>query len=130
MLLLINRGEDHNITRALVQASFIATFIKLDLDFLCAVRTSPTQSWTNLSKRVMSILDIALQRFSLERDNDREPRRYCQEMQQYENLRTKADEDPELKAAFISSLKSVFSLVESPFESMLLKENGVICSKA
>ena len=78
----------------------------------------------------MSILDIALQRFSLERDNDREPRRYCQEMQQYENLRTKADEDPELKAAFISSLKSVFSLVESPFESMLLKKNGVICSKA
>lgn len=72
----------------------------------------------------MSILDIALQRFSLERDNDREPRRYCQEMQQYENLRTKADEDPELKAAFISSLESVYSLVQVHLKVCCWKRMG------
>lgn len=45
-------------------------------------------------------------------------------------LRTEANEDPVLKAAFIPSLKSVSSLVESRFESMFLKRNRVICSKS
>lgn len=42
-------------------------------------------------------------------------------------LRTEADDDPELKASFISSLKSV---TDSRFKNILLKEIWTICSKA
>ena len=68
LLLVTDGGGDHNVTHASVQASLVALFIDLDLDFLCAMRTCPTQSWTNLAERVMSILNIALQHCALERD--------------------------------------------------------------
>ena len=37
LLLISNGGGDHNKTHASVQASLIATFINLDLDFFCAM---------------------------------------------------------------------------------------------
>ena len=61
LLLVTDGGGDHNVTHASVQANLIVTFVILDLDFLFAMRTCPTQSWTNLAERVMSILNIALQ---------------------------------------------------------------------
>lgn len=34
--------------------------MKLDLDFLCACRTAPHQSWRNPAERVMSIVNLGL----------------------------------------------------------------------
>ena len=68
LLLVTDGGGDHNVTHGSVQASLVALFIHRDLDFLCAMRTCPTQSWTNLAERVMSILNIALQHCALERE--------------------------------------------------------------
>ena len=42
VLLVTDGGGDHNVTNASVQANLIATFVKLDLDFLFAMRTCPT----------------------------------------------------------------------------------------
>lgn len=79
----------------------------------------------------MSILNIALQHCSSKGDKVTEKLedivKKCTNMTK---LRTEANEDPVLKAAFIPSLKSVSSLVESRFESMFLKRNRVICSKS
>ena len=54
-------GPDHRLTYTLVQASLIATFLRLDLDFLCAARTAPSHSWRNPVERIMSTLNLGLQ---------------------------------------------------------------------
>ena len=45
--------------------SFIAVFLVKDLDFLCACRTAPAQSWKNPVERVMSTLNLGLQSVGL-----------------------------------------------------------------
>ena len=44
-------------------------------------------------------------------------------------VRTEAEEHPELKDAFLSSLEKVKSLVGGRFESMMLKDNQIVCPK-
>ena len=78
----------------------------------------------------MSILNIVPQHCSLEKDKITENLEDIVKKCNNTTLRNETDEDRVLKAAFISSLKSVFPLVESGFEIMFLKENRVICSKA
>ena len=53
-------------THASVQLSLVALLLNLNFDILVAMRTCPTQSWTNVAERVMSILNIALQNIALE----------------------------------------------------------------
>ena len=67
LLLLSDRGPDHRLSYGSVQVVLLALFIRLNLDMLIAVRTCPYQSWMNPAKRVMSILNLALQNVSLER---------------------------------------------------------------
>lgn len=54
-------GPDHRLTYVSVQIALIALFLELDLDFLCAIRTPPHNSWKNPAERIMSILNLALQ---------------------------------------------------------------------
>ena len=61
-------GPDHRITFVLVQISLIALFLLLDLDFICAVRTAPSHSWSNPVERVMSTLNLGLQCVGLMRE--------------------------------------------------------------
>ena len=68
LLLVTDGGGDHNVTHTSVQLSLGALFLNLNLDMLVAMRTCPTQSWTNLAERVMSRLNIALQNVALERN--------------------------------------------------------------
>ena len=53
-------GPDHNTMHIQVQLSLIALFLKLDLDFLCFVRTPPNYSILNPVERIMCVLNIAL----------------------------------------------------------------------
>ena len=39
----------------------VSCFCRLDLDFMCAVRTPPHNSWKNPAERIMLILNLALQ---------------------------------------------------------------------
>ena len=68
LLLVTDGGNDHNVCHASVQASLVAMFLNLELNFLFAMRTCATQSWTNAAERIMAILNIALQNVALERD--------------------------------------------------------------
>ena len=61
LALYTDGGPEHRLTFVSVQLSLLALFIKLDLDFLCAVRTPPHNSWENPAERIMSILNLALQ---------------------------------------------------------------------
>ena len=44
-----------------VQIALVCLFLQLNLDFLCAIRTPPYNSWKNPAERIMSLLNIALQ---------------------------------------------------------------------
>ena len=60
-------GTDHRLSYGSVQVALLALFIQLNLDVLIAVRTCPYQSWSNTAERRMSLLNLALQNVSLER---------------------------------------------------------------
>ena len=75
-------GPDHRLTYASVQQSLLALFIQLNLDFLCAVRTPPHNSWKNPAERIMSILNLALQGVGIARAKT--ARGPAPEMQEYE----------------------------------------------
>ena len=67
VLLYTDGGPDHRLTYGSVQVFLLCLFIRFNLDLLIAVRTAPGNSWTNLAKRVMPVLNLALQNVALER---------------------------------------------------------------
>ena len=69
LTIVTDGGGDHNVTHAPVQVALICLFFHLNVDMLVAMRTCPTQSWTNVAERVMSILNFALQHCATERDS-------------------------------------------------------------
>ncbi len=61
-------ASDHRPLLIKVQLGLIAVFKILNLDCLVAMRGAPGQSWLNPAERIMSILNIALQNCSTERE--------------------------------------------------------------
>ena len=63
MFIYSDGGPNHQLTYLSVQlhVSLISLFLKLDLDFLGAVRTGPYHSRQNQAKRIMSIINLGLQ---------------------------------------------------------------------
>lgn len=47
LLLYTDGGPDHRSNYPIVQIALVCLFLQLDLDFLCAVRTPPYNSWKN-----------------------------------------------------------------------------------
>ena len=50
-------GPDHRVTYISVKVALIALYRKLDLDYLCAMRTAPYHSYRNPVERIMSICE-------------------------------------------------------------------------
>ena len=95
------------------------------------MRTCPTQSWPNLAERVMSILNIALQNVSLERDSmDDNNEKLISQNTSMAKLRSATEDNLNFKEAFQRSMENVISLVGSRFECMNLKEEAVNCHEA
>ncbi|GES78591.1 hypothetical protein GLOIN_2v1791831 [Rhizophagus clarus] len=63
--LYTNRGPDHQITYRSVQIFLICLFLKKDFNMLIALRIAPHQSWNNPAKRIILILNLALQGVAL-----------------------------------------------------------------
>ena len=61
-------GSEHNISFLNVQIGWLAYFILSRCDTLIVGITTPTQSWTNLGERVMSVLNMAMQNYALGRE--------------------------------------------------------------
>ena len=67
LFLYSDGGPDHRVTYLSVKLSLVALYLKLDLDYLCAVRTAPYHSYRNPVERIMSILNLGLQAVALAR---------------------------------------------------------------
>ena len=68
LLLYTDGGHDHCNTYLSVQFALLCVFLMNDCDMLIALRTRPKGSWRNPPKRIMSILNLALQCVGLERE--------------------------------------------------------------
>ena len=73
LCLYTDGGPDHRMTYISTQLSLIALFLNLNLDYLCAARTAPHNSWRNLVERMMSILNLGFQSIGLMRSEMSEP---------------------------------------------------------
>jgi len=61
-------GPDHRVNYISVKIVLIAYFHKLDLDYLCTVRTAPFHSYRNPVGRIISIFNIGLQAIAFEKE--------------------------------------------------------------
>ena len=114
-------GPDHRVTYGSVQVSLICAFIQFDLDVLIAVRTAPGNSWTNLTERVMPVLNLALQNIPLEH-SQMSPQ--MESLIKYKNsmhdVHLTAERFPQLKTGYKEST-GLINLVNSRFQRMQLK---------
>ncbi|GES80588.1 hypothetical protein GLOIN_2v1782174 [Rhizophagus clarus] len=58
LLFYTDGGPDHRVTYIHIQMALIALYLKLDLDLLVTVRTSPGHSWKNPVERIMSTCNV------------------------------------------------------------------------
>jgi len=112
LLLYTDGGPDHRTTFGSVQISLICLFLQGDFDFLASVRTAPYHSWTNPAERVMSILNLALQGVSLERDKmDNVLEEILKGKNTLEEIRVAANKNDLLRIKLIDSIKPVQKLL-------------------
>ena len=95
----------------------------MDLDYLCAARTAPYQSWKNPVERLMSIINLGLQsvgiaRSSVEPDIEAELMK-CSSMSQ---IRKIAEKNPNIIASVEKSLSPVKTLLNAIMCRLMLKE--------
>ena len=126
LFLYTDGGPDHRITYLSVQLSLISVFYSLDLDYICAVRTAPAQSWKNPVERIMSILNLGLQSVGLMRTQGSE--RAEQKLKNCNNLsqiRAAVVDDSSLADEISDSIEPVKILLSDIFQRLHLKEKNV-----
>lgn len=120
-------GPDHNVTSIQVILSYIAVFLKLDLDFLCAVRTPPNFSVINPAERFMSTANIALMGVSLARNHlgkDEAKVRSLLSKKQWRDAESKHPNVNYRKLA-LDGTKDARELLKTRFESLNYKGESV-----
>ena len=119
LFLYCDGGPDHRLTYLSVKLSLICLYLKNDLDFLCACRTAPYQSWRNPAERVMSNLNIGLQCIGLMRQQMADEYEllvsHCNNLTQ---LRTAAKKHPDLVAAVLDCVEPVKILLSTLFQRL------------
>ena len=115
-------GPDHRITYLSVQLSLISAFLSLDLDFLCACRTAPAQSWKNPVERIMSILNLGLQSVGLMRaectESAEQALKNCNSLKQ---IRAAVVQQPSLASEIANSIEPVKLLLTNVFQRLAMK---------
>ena len=116
-------GPDHQLTYLSVKLSLIALFLKLNLDYLCAVRTAPYHSYRNPVERIMSILNLGLQTVALAREKmPDEMEAEAARCNSLEALRKVAERKPEFRSACLDSVAPVKVILSDMVRRLELKE--------
>jgi hypothetical protein len=124
-------GPDHRTTFWSVQLSHINTFVALDLDLLIAARTAPSQSYANPAERCMSLLNLALQNTSLQREKmDDSSELKVKSLMSLKKLREAADKQPLLKEALVGSLEPTIAQLKHRFSRLKLHGDHVVVHDA
>ncbi len=116
-------GPDHRVNYISVKVALIALYRKLDLDYLCAVRTVPHHSYRNPVKRIMSIVNIALQAIALARRvMSSEMEAEAEKCNSMKALRAVAERDPAFRDAALDSIAPVKIVLSDIAKRLELKE--------
>ena len=108
LFLYTDGGPNHRLTYISVQISLICLFLKLDLDYLCAVCTAPYHSWRNPVEHIMSIVNLGLQSIGLARQEmSEEVEAELKKCNSLADLRRIAARKPEVVIATADSLSPV-----------------------
>ncbi|GBB99535.1 hypothetical protein RclHR1_03550015 [Rhizophagus clarus] len=125
LLLYTDGGPDHRNTFGSVQIALICLFLRGNFDFLASIRTASYHSWMNPAERVMSILNLALQGVSLQRDpmND-----ILEDIfkgkNTLEEIRSVAQENKKLGLELRKSIKIVQELLSKQTKRLKINENN------
>ncbi|XP_062607328.1 uncharacterized protein LOC134269121 [Saccostrea cucullata] len=124
-------GPDHRTTFWSVKLAHIATFIALDLDLLIAARTAPFHSYYNPAERCMSLLNLALQNVSLQRNSmDVNFEYIVKPASSLKKLRDLSERQPNVKTALEESLEPTLSLLKHRFSKLKLHNRNVVVHDA
>ena len=128
LLMYSDGGPDHRVTYGGVKLSLIVLFKLLDLDILIAARTAPGHSWANPAERIMSLLNIAYQNVALFREEmDSTHEQFLRSCNSMNDIRSKAQKEQNLKAAWLQSVDKVKETLESRTERVELKGKRFQC---
>ena len=124
LVVMSDGGPDHRLSYGSVQVALLALFIHSKLDVLIAVCTCPYQSWSNTADRVLSLLNLALQNVSLERQAISEKcEKLVHNVKTVKELRSHIVTHPNLGEDIGQSLQPVIDLLNARFQQMKLKEH-------
>lgn len=124
-LLYTDGGPDHRNTFGSVQIALICLFLQGNFDFLASVRTAPYHSWMNPAECVMSILNLALQGVSLQRDPmDDILEDILKWKNTLEEIRNAAQENKKLGLELRNSVKAVQELLSERTKRLKLNEKN------
>jgi len=118
-------NTDHRNTFGSVQIALICLFLLGNFDLLASVRTAPYHSWMNPAERVMSILNLALQGVSLQRDSmDDILEDIFKGKNTLEEIRNAAQENKKLGLELRNSIKEVQELLSERAKRLALNEKN------
>lgn len=123
MILYSDGGPDNRLTYHSVKLSLIVLFKRLGIDTLITMRTAPGHSRLNSTGRIMSILNIALQKCALTREEcTSEMEHILKSASSMSEIRAKANENPALKPAWLESVRPLKDLLEDRTRRLSLKD--------
>ena len=119
-------GPDHRVTFGSVKVSSLTLFRALNLDMLICVQTCLYQSWQNLTERIMSTLNLALQNVSLARTSmTHQCEQLVKNCNSLSDIRKIIQKHPDLCGALWDSMSAPLINVGTRFGSMKVKEDPV-----
>ncbi len=126
LIIVSDGGPHHRITFPSAKLALIKLFRALALDMLVAVHTCPYQSWTNLTERVMSTLNLALQNVALARKPMEEDfEQLLKSKTNLKEVRKATEGNPGLGDALMDSMSSPITLLCDRFRAMKLKDEPI-----
>ena len=116
-------GPDHRVTYTSVKLSLICLFKKMDLDYLCAMRTAPYQSYRNPVERIMAIVNLGLQAIAIARaEMPKEMEEEAERCNSLKALRAVASRNSEFKEACLDAIAPVKRMLTDIAVRLELKE--------
>lgn len=115
LFLYTDGGPDHRTT-------YISTQLSLpeyQLDYLCATRTAPHNSWRNPVEKMMSILNLGFQSIGLMRSETSEPAEAA--LKNCNSLALLRKAGTPFKDEIVKSLESIISLLSDVISRLQLK---------
>ena len=99
-------------------------FLKMDLDYLSAVRTPPYHSWKHPVERIMAIINIALQSVGLMRQAmGQDFEKLICSAYSMKDIREVATTNASLKSALLESVEPVKCLLSGLIMKLKLKDD-------